>query len=228
MDASLDTNVIMHLYGVDLQGILFSRFEKLKVYAFIRSGELARNASPKIIQAFDKDVEAERIEIITDEYLKLIGMYPVFKGHVDEMRILYNPGDLGEVYAIAMAKTLGCMCLVTDDIKEYGPHYTLMRIEDSEVMPFTFYELLFLDYLEQGLTDEELYDRFKKICDSAGEHWRKTRCLSKLSAFKRRFFLSPYTESEREWMQSFCEDNGINAWPRLDQLKVYLGKNEET
>lgn len=46
-----------------------------------------------------------------------------------------------------MAKTLGCISLVTDDIKERGPHYTLMRIPDSDVMPFAFYELLFLDYI---------------------------------------------------------------------------------
>ncbi|SHH97760.1 hypothetical protein SAMN02746098_01949 [Desulfosporosinus lacus DSM 15449] len=32
MDASLDTNVIIHLYNADFQDLLFNRFEKIKVY----------------------------------------------------------------------------------------------------------------------------------------------------------------------------------------------------
>jgi hypothetical protein len=52
------------------------------------------------------------------------------------LRILFDSGDLGEVYAIAMAKTLDCVSLVTDDIKARGPHYFLMRTPDSDVIPF--------------------------------------------------------------------------------------------
>ena len=78
---------------------------------------------------------------------------------------MFECSDLGEVYAISMAKTLGCISLVTDDIKERGPHYTLMRIPDSDVMPFAFYELLFLDYLEERLSEQELLDYFNRICD---------------------------------------------------------------
>lgn len=37
MEASLDTNVIIHLYMGNLQSILFNRFEKIKVYEFIRN-----------------------------------------------------------------------------------------------------------------------------------------------------------------------------------------------
>ena len=138
MEASLDTNVIIHLYKAKLQSVLFNRFQKLKVYEFIRNREMNNHAEPEIIDLFDKDVEAGRIELITDEYLKSIGMYQVFLQQVKEIRILFDGGDLGEVYAIAMAKTLGCICLVTDDIKERGPHYTLMRMPDSDVIPFAF------------------------------------------------------------------------------------------
>ncbi len=41
-------------------------------------------------------------------------------------------------------------------------HHTLMRIPDLDVMPFAFYEILFLDYLEcrrpnnRGRIDEPL------------------------------------------------------------------------
>ena len=40
MNASLDTNVIIHLYKANLQSVLFGRFKKLKVYEFIRMHEM--------------------------------------------------------------------------------------------------------------------------------------------------------------------------------------------
>ena len=190
MDASLDTNVIMHLYKANLQDVLFNRFEKLKVYEFIRNQELKKHAEPEVIDLFDEDVESGQVELITDTYLKEIGMYNVFQAHVRDLRILYGCGDLGEVYAISMAKTLGCISLVTDDLKEYGPHYTLMRIEDSEVIPFAFYELLFLDFMEQRLTGAEVLEHFNKVCDLSG---MKMNCASKLKAFMRRFWIDPYS-----------------------------------
>ena len=34
MNASLDTNVIIHLYNADFQDVLFDRIDKLVVYQF--------------------------------------------------------------------------------------------------------------------------------------------------------------------------------------------------
>lgn len=221
MDASLDTNVILHLYKANLQTVLFNRFRKLKVYEFIRNHEMENHATPEIRELFDRDVEAGKIELITDAYLKEIGMYNVFQQHVKDLRILFEGSDLGEVYAISLAKTLGCVSLVTDDIKPRGPHYTLMRIPDSDVMPFAFYELLFLDYLEKRLTEEELVNHFNKISDLSE---LDMDCSSKLKVFIRRFWHDPYSESEKEWMKSFCTVNGINAKERIANLSTYLTK----
>lgn len=77
---------------------------------------MKNHAEPAIIKSFDSDVRSGKIELITDGYLKSIGMYHVFLQHVKDHRILFGGGDLGEVYAIALAKTLGCICIVTDDI----------------------------------------------------------------------------------------------------------------
>ncbi len=92
MEASLDTNVIIHLYKAKLQSVLFNRFQKLKVYEFIRNHEMTNHAEPEIIDLFDKDVETGRMELITDEYLKSIGMYQVFLHHVKDLRILLSRG----------------------------------------------------------------------------------------------------------------------------------------
>lgn len=219
MDASLDTNVIIHLYKANFQDILHSRFEKLKVYEFIRSQELERHADSDVLEVFDRDVVSGRIELITERYLSEISMLSIFQTHVRETRILFDGSDLGEVYAISLAKTLGCISLVTDDIKERGPHYTLMRIPDSDVMPLAFYEILFLDFLEQRISAEDLLVCFTSICDISGLN---LDCKSKLKAFIKRFWRDPYSENEKQWMKTFCEDNQINVKARLQELSGFL------
>jgi hypothetical protein len=217
MDASLDTNVIIHLYKANLQNVLFSRFDKLLVYNFIRDHEMVNHAGSEIIDLFDDDVRVGKIELISDTYFRQIGMYNVFMSHVNEHRILFGNGDLGEVYAIAMAKTLGCICLVTDDIKERGPHYTLMRIPDSDVIPFAFFEILILDYLEGKTSKDKLIEIFNQICNKAELEWDFE---SKLKGFIRRFWKDPYSDSEKVWMQEFCQSRGINP---KDQLRKLIG-----
>lgn len=219
MDASLDTNVIIHLYKANLQDILFERFDKLLVYDFIRNHEMINHAGSEIIELFDDDVQAGKIELISDAYFRKIGMYPVFYKHVNEHKILFENGDLGEVYAIAMAKTLGCICLVTDDIKERGPHYTLMRIPDSDVMPFAFFELLILDYLEEKISVNKLIENFNNICMKAEMDWNFE---SKLKGFMRRFWKDPYSDSEKMWMIKFCQTKRINPTTKLKTLIDYL------
>ena len=66
--------------------------------------------------------------------------------NVNENKLLYGSGDLGEVYAISLAQTIGAYSLVTDDIKQGGPYMSLMQLE-YDIMPFTFADILILRYL---------------------------------------------------------------------------------
>ncbi len=182
---------------------------------------MSNHAGQEIIDLFDKDVADGKIELVTDKYLKSIEMYPMFLQHVKDHRILFDGGDLGEVYAIAMAKTLGCICLVTDDIKERGPHYTLMRIPDSEVVPFAFFEVLFLDFLEGKMSEKDLTEAFSSVCDISGLVWNMQ---SKLKGFIKRFWKDPYSESEKAWMSGFCKNKGIDAKARIQKLLIYINK----
>lgn len=219
MDASLDTNVIIHLYNANLQSVLFNRFEKIKVYEYIRSTEMKNHAAIEIINMFDEDVKDDRIELITDDYLRSIDMYNLFLYHYKEQEILYDVGDRGEVYAIAMAKTLGCMCLVTDDIKMRGPHYTLMMMPNSDIIPFAFYEVLLLDYLDGTIEENELLEKFNLVCYVSDLEWNLG---AKLNAFMRRFWKTPKSESEKEWMNNFCKKKRISAKERLQILWLYI------
>lgn len=89
MNGSIDTNIIIHLYEAKLQTILLDRFHKLYVYEFIRYHEMENHASLKIKKEFDDDVESGKIELITDSYLRKIGMYEVFQYHVKDYRLLF-------------------------------------------------------------------------------------------------------------------------------------------
>lgn len=146
MRASLDTNVIIHLYMADLQGILFDFFDEgVFIYEQIRNKEL-ENHGQDVLDKVDADIAAGKIEIYTDQKLKEQAVYKIFERNVNENRNLYTAGDLGEVYAISLAQTVGAYSLVTDDTKQGGPYMSLLQFED-DIMPFTFADVLILRYL---------------------------------------------------------------------------------
>lgn len=96
-----------------------------------------------------------------------------------------------------------------------------MRTPDSDVIPFAFYEILFLNYLEGLITEEELEKQFDIICDVSGF---KMAFSAKIKAFIKRFWSDPYTENEKLWMSLFCSINNINAKQRMQKLNAYLKK----
>ena len=152
MRASLDTNVIIHFYRAGLQKILFDFFDEgVFIYEQIRNIELV-NHGQNVIEEIDSDIVAGKIELYTYQMLKDLQIHKIFEYKVDENRNLYGSGDLGEVYAISLAQTLGAYSLVTDDTKQGGPYMSLLQFED-DVMPFTFADVLILRYL-LGIADE--------------------------------------------------------------------------
>ena len=127
MRASLDTNVIIHFYKADLQEILFNFFDEgVFIYEQIRKVEL-NNHGKEILEQVDKDIKLGKIEVYTDQRLKDLAVYKIFENNVKENRNLYQAGDLGEVYAISLAQTLGAYSLVTDDTKQGGPYMSLLN-----------------------------------------------------------------------------------------------------
>jgi len=219
MKASLDTNVIIHLYRSDAESIILRRFsEGVFVHEFIRNTEMQRHGKD-ILARFDADVATGKIILIDDAYLKNIYMYPSFFEYLHEEKILYNPQDMGEAYAISLARTLGLSALVTDDVKEYGPHFTLMRMPYGEIIPFAFYEILFLNYLEGITNAKDTAYLFRHICQVSGFNWT---LRSKLGIFIKRFWTNPYTTREFEWMKAFCLQHGIHVKEKLQEIRFYV------
>ena len=101
----------------------------------------------------------------------------MFENNVRENRILYNAGDLGEVYAISLAQTIGAYSLVTDDTKQGGPYMSLLQL-DYDIMPFTFADVLILRYL-MGIVDaEQTVEDFELVLDYLGDYETANEVLS--------------------------------------------------
>lgn len=218
MKASLDTNVIIHFYRANLQEILFEFFEEgLIIYEQIRMVELEHHAK-ELLNSIDTDIKNGKIELYTDAKLKEQAVYRLFQMQVKENRMLYGAGDLGEVYAISLAQTLGVYSLVTDDIKQGGPYMSLLQFED-EIMPFTFVDVLLLRYLFEGASAEQTIKDFETINTVSELNWS---FQSQLVKFIRRFWKEPYRKEDTIWMQNMIVSRGIKVKRKFVELKELL------
>lgn len=218
MRASLDTNVIIHLYQANMQSILFDIFKGgVFIYEQIRKIELEHHGKA-VLETVDADIEAGKIKLYTNEYLKAQGVYKMFEINVNENRWLYGSGDLGEVYAISLAQTIGAYSLVTDDTKQGGPYMSLMQL-DYDVKPFTFADILILRYL-LGVEDEhQTVVDFDVINGALDLNWS---LKSQLVKFIKRFIQDPYKLEEKEWFEQWTKENGIDAMEKFRALRNAL------
>lgn len=214
MRASLDTNVIIHLYRAGLQNILFEFFaDGVFIYEQIRNIEL-ENHGKDIIPDVDADIAAGRIELYTNEKLKRQNVYKMFEYNVKENRILYSAGDLGEVYAISLAQTIGAYSLVTDDTKPGGPYMSLLQLE-YDVMPFNFADILILRYLLGAVDEYQTVADFDAVNMASNLNWS---FRSQIMKFRKRFLKDPYKAEDKQWIEKMAADNNIDIVAKIRTL----------
>ena len=218
MRASLDTNVIIHLYRADLQNMLFDFFEYgVFIYEQIRNIEL-ENHGRDILKKVDVDIACGKIEIYTDERLKKQSVFKIFQINVKENLNLYGKGDLGEVYAISLAQTIGAYALVTDDTKQGGPYMSLLQL-DYDIMPFTFSDILILRYLLGNADEFQTMEDFERINRLSDLNWS---FKSQIIKFIKRFWKEPYKKEEKQWIDSIVRDNNIRIKSKFTVLSRLL------
>lgn len=215
MKASLDTNVLIHFYRAKQQDILFDFFEDgVFIYEQIRSVELVHHGKD-VLQSIDTDISVGKIQLYTNETLKKEAVLRIFEENVKENRLLYGAGDMGEVYAISLAQTIGAYSLVTDDVKQGGPYMSLLQLE-YDVMPFTFSDILLLRYLSGAADEYQTVRDFNLINEASDLNWSLG---SQLKKFIKRFWTEPYKEEERLWMREFTTDCNTRVKKKFHTLK---------
>ena len=218
MRASLDTNVIIHFYKAGLQDILFDFFDEgVFIYEQIRNIEL-ENHGQEILDKVDSDIASGKIELYTNQKLKELQVYKIFENNVMENRNLYGSGDLGEVYAISLAQTIGAYSLVTDDTKQGGPYMSLLQFDD-DIMPFTFADVLILRYLEGNVDEHQTVTDFNLINNSSNLNWS---FKSQVTKFIKRFLKDPYRSEDTEWIRNLAATKGFSIKEKLAALSKLL------
>ena len=218
MRASLDTNVIIHFYKAGLQDILFAFFDEgVFIYEQIRNVEL-ENHGQDVLNQVDADIADGKMELYTNQRLRNLQVYKIFEHNVSENRNLYGTGDLGEVYAISLAQTLGAYSLVTNDTKQGGPYMSLLQSED-DIMPFTFADVLILRYLIGTVDENQTLKDFNSINTSSNLNWS---FKSQVIKFVKRFFKDPYRDEDIVWIKKLAAENNINIKLKLATLSRLL------
>ena len=218
MRASLDTNVVIHFYRAILQDILFDFFDEgVFIYEQIRNIELEHHGQD-ILEKVDSDIAAGKIELYTDQRLRELAVFKIFENNVNENKNLYGSGDLGEVYAISLAQTLGAYSLVTDDIKQGGPYMSLLQFED-EIMPFTFADVLIIRYLLGMVDEKQTVNDFEMINCVSELNWA---FRSQVVKFVKRFFKEPYRVEDTIWIKRLTSENNINVKMKLTALSKLI------
>ena len=218
MRASLDTNVIIHFYKAGLQDILFDFFDEgVFIYEQIRNIEL-KNHGLEILDKVDSDIASGKIELYTNQKLKELQVYKIFENNVLENRNLYGSGDLGEVYAISLAQTIGAYSLVTDDTKQGGPYMSLLQFDD-DIMPFTCADVLILRYLVGNVDEHKTVTDFNLINNSSNLNWS---FKSQVTKFIKRFLKDPYRSEDTEWIRNLAATKGFSIKEKLAALSKLL------
>lgn len=217
MEASLDTDIVIHLYKSNKRDLLFSFCDELYMHEYLLENELKRK-SYSVHEQFMIDVQKGNINIITNSDLIDRGVKVLFETYLEQNNLLF---DTGELYAVALAKTIGIAAFLSDDTKDFGPHDTLVRGLIRDVIPFAFYELLFLKYIETDQTPEDLYNEFEEVTSSSMQvHPMNFR--SRMITTVRRFSDKHGTKRDIIWIKEFCNNRNINYKNKMLELKRFL------
>lgn len=219
MKASLDTNIIIHFYDSNLQAILFEIFDEgVFIYEQIREVELENHAG-KLLEIIDDDIEKGKIDVYSDSKLKKLGVNRIFENNVNENKCLYKAGDMGEVYAISLAQTIGGYSVVTDDVKQGGPYMSLLQLKYDGIIPFNFVDVLIVRFLMGKANAQDTVKDFEIINETSELNWS---LKSNVEKFIRRFLKDPYKEEDKLFIKELIENYNIKIKSKFEELRKYI------
>lgn len=210
LSVSLDTNVIIHIYKTGTQEMIFKIFDYVFIDEFIINVEL-NNHGKEVADSVKKDIDSKKIIIITKTYLKENNMFELYNDYLYEQRYLYDSKDMGEMRAISLAKTLGCLIMFTNDIKDGGPYKTLINCPNEDIIPRQVFEFVFLLYCKKIIDISQFFIIFNDINIKNKLNWQIETQLRKLIT---RFDIDA-NPNEKEWINSFIQTYSKKTFKEL-------------
>lgn len=217
MNASLDTDIVIHLYKSGKKDLLFSNFDDLFIYEYLLETEM-KTKSIEVYQEFKKDIDSGRVILITNADLVKIGIKGLFEEYKESNKYLF---DSGELHAVALAKAMGIVAFVSDDTKDGGPHQTLVKELIEGVMPFAFYEILFLEYLDSQISVQEMFNSFQEV-NTASMSLHPMNFRTKISLTVRRFSRKYGSKRDNDWLENYCQGRNVNLKEKMQELKIFI------
>ncbi|CEK37660.1 PIN domain-containing protein [Paraclostridium sordellii] len=214
---SVDTNVFIHLYKSGCEDLLFEFFNKVCVHEYIVETEL-KNNDIDTYKKVKEEIKDKRIILYTNRDIVKLGLINSFNEQFEDYKILFA-GDLGEAYAVALSSAIGIPSFVSDDIKHGGPHETLVKGLIENVMPFAFYELLFIKYLKEDMYLEQLKYEFDIISNTMK---KPMQFKSKMNETMRRFLIR--NERDKLFIKECSKIHKINVKEKVTKLREFINK----
>lgn len=217
ISVSVDTNVFIHLYKSCSENLLFDIFKNIYVHEYIIETELKKNALD-VYEKVKEEIKEGRIILLKNKDIVDRGLIEIFNDNYKYCLTLFAH-DRGEAYAIALATALGIPSFVSNDIKDGGPHETLVKEYVEDVIPFAFYELLFLKYLKDDISLEDFENKFNKISRTMTIPMKFN---SKVKVTIGRYLSRNATNRDKEFLKIFVKKNDIDIRNKIDKLKEYI------
>lgn len=209
--AVADTNILIHLYRSNMQNLMFDIFKRVEFHEEIRN-ELERNA-PDVLETMQSDLRSGKLRLITNEYLRDMKLFSVFKAKLNELNKIFLPSDYGEQCAIALAQTQCITTILTDDTKDDGPYYTINRglCEDMDIA-LGFWELIYLswlcNYIPDIVTAEQTYNQ---IANNGYTPPYRSSFRSKMKSCLRWFGEEKSPKRYKNWYINWCKHHGVDT-----------------
>lgn len=165
MKATIDTNIIGHLYRSNTNNLITNLFDEILVDEFILY-ELKRRCND-IYDIFMEDLEKEDspYTLADKSYLREHSLLQLYEIQLNEFEYLFLPSDEGEKRAIALAQATGTYFMLTDDEKMMdGPYHMIERGLVPHMESLAFWDLIFLNAVRQHVKFDNTKEYYQAIC----------------------------------------------------------------
>lgn len=216
MIATVDTNIIGHLYRSNTQFLISNLFTAILVDEQVKF-ELTRRCCD-ISHKFESDL-ADATSIyseVTKQDLIDQKLLPLYQAQLLDMESLFLPSDEGEKRAIALAKTKGIFFLLTDDEKYMtGPTYMIDNGLITDMASLAFWDLIFLNVISDKLSYKASQDTYEFIASDGYIPDRyKGTYKSKINQSIRKLV-------NADWFRDWCMSNGITS-VKIKDFRSYI------